>query len=123
MIAEELLKNTTNIYLKEFIQVYIKQINHLEQGTYDKDSIEYEFETLLRFHSCITFIDNVQFNITGWQLNDIPIYYSHCFYNENTKESFDLAVWEIGQAIPVFINSDANEEETDTIQNAINNYC
>ncbi|GAF66420.1 putatice ATPase [Bacillus sp. TS-2] len=114
-IANELLKNTTNEYLKVFITNYILNMEELENG-YDGD------EDLIRFHNCITYIEKEKFDITGWELFEIPIFYAHCFRNEKTNQNFDLAVWEIGEVIPRYLDDNFNEQDSKSIQEAIDNY-
>ena len=101
-IANELLKNTSNDYLKVFISNYILIMEELENG-YDGD------KDLIRFHNCISYIVKEKFDITGWMLFEIPIFYCHCFWNTQTKKSFDLTVWDIGKVIPKYLDSEANE--------------
>lgn len=115
-IASELRNNTTNMNLKKFIDEYISKIKDIESKKCDIDAVE-----LIRFDNCVYYIKSVNFDITGWMLFEIPIFYSHCFYNEKTKQCFDLAVWDIGQVIPRYIDS-GNEQDTKTIQEAIEKY-
>lgn len=115
-IAQELLKNTTNIYLREFIRGYIENMQTIENGQADVD------EPLIRFDNCISYIEKVQFDITEWGLWEIPIFYSHCFWNEKTKQFFDLAVWDIGEVIPRYLDSRACEEDAKSIPEAIEKY-
>lgn len=115
-IAQELLKNTTYIYLREFIRSYIENMQTIENGQADVD------EPLIRFDNCISYIEKVQFDIREWGLWEIPIFYSHCFRNEKTKQFFDLAVWDIGEVIPRYIDSRACEEDAKSIPEAIEKY-
>lgn len=71
-IASELLKNTKNKYIKQFISKYISK--HV------LDSID-----LVRFHSCITYIHKQGFDINGWELFEIPIPDIYCFFNVKTR--------------------------------------
>ncbi|MGC6589083.1 hypothetical protein ACPV3A_29580 [Paenibacillus sp. Dod16] len=88
-------------------------MNDLEQG-------QYEDERFMRLHNCISYIEKERYNISGWMLFEIPVFYSHCFYNEQTQEAFDLAVWDIGEVIPRYLDSASNEQDAKTIQDAIN---
>lgn len=115
-IAHELLKNTTNIYLREFIRSYIENMQTIENGQADVD------EPLIRFDNCISYIEKVQFDIMEWGLWEIPIFYSHCFWNEKAKQFFDLAVWDIGEVIPRYLDSRACEEDAKSIPEAIEKY-
>ncbi|PDY14160.1 hypothetical protein COO16_04150 [Bacillus pseudomycoides] len=117
-IAEELLKNTPNIYMQKIIQEYRWYCDSIEKGEFESD----EDTTLIRFHNCISYIKEVGFDIRGWGLWEIPIFYSHCFYNKHTKEQFDLAVLKLGEVIPRFINHCSNEQDANSIQEAIENY-
>lgn len=114
-IANELLKNTTNEYLKVFISNYISNMEFLEKGC-DGD------EKLCRFHNCITYIEQENFDITGWNLHEIPTFYAHCFRNKKKNQYFDLAVWDIGDVIPRYLDDDCCEKDAKSIQEAINNF-
>lgn len=119
-IANELLKNTTNIYLKNQLENYIANMNlyiygHISEG---------DFETLdegIALDMCITYIAKEKFNITDWQLFEIPIYYAHVFYNPKTKQIFDLAVFDDGEVIPRYI-ANGSEKDATSIQEAIKKY-
>ncbi|MGE7609721.1 hypothetical protein ACQKML_24420 [Peribacillus frigoritolerans] len=114
-IAEELLNNTRNDYLKVLISNYMLNMEELENG-YDGD------KDLMRFHNCISYIEKENFDITGWMLHEIPIFYSHCFWHEQTNKSFDLAVWDLGEVIPRYLDSEINERDAKSIQEAIDNF-
>lgn len=114
-IAIELLKNSKFKKIKELIKEYISNIEIINEGKC-KD------ERILRLDNCISYIEKVNFHISGWMLYDIPIYYAHCFYNSNTNKAFDLAVCDIGEVIVRYIDSNINEEDCETIEKAIENY-
>lgn len=125
-IANELLKNTTNIYLKNQLENYIANMNlyiygHISEG---------DFEILdegIALDMCITYIEKEKFDITDWQLFEIPIYYvplqykTHVFYNSKTKQMFDLAVFYDGEVIPRYI-ANGSEKDATSIQEAIEKY-
>src|SRR5690606_21786102 len=111
----EILKNTTNEYLKGFISNYISNMELFESG-YEHD------EKLIRFHNCITYIEQENFDITGWNLHEIPIFYAHIFRNKQTNQYFDLAVWDIGKVVPRYLDDNCCEQDAETIQEAIENY-
>lgn len=114
-IASELLKNTTNKPLQVFISNYISQLENLESG-YNQE------QDLVRFHNCITYIEKANFDITGWKLFEIPIFYAHCFRNEKNNQNFDLAVWDIGEVIPRYLDDKGCEQNSKSIQEAIKKY-
>ncbi|MGG4263766.1 hypothetical protein [Peribacillus simplex] len=114
-IAEELLKNTDGDYLKVYISNYILYMEEFENG-WDGDI------DLIRFHNCISYIEKENFDIRGWMLLEVPIFYNHCFWNEQTDENFDLVVWELGEVIPRYLDSEINERDAKTIQEAIDKY-
>lgn len=113
-IANELLKNSTSVYQKELIKKYIESIDKLDNKCINKE--------LIRFDNCISYFLDEKFDITGWMLFDIPIFYSHCFWNTKSKQAFDLAVWNIGEIIPRYLDSEADEQDAKTIQEAIEKY-
>lgn len=114
-IAHELFNNTSNVYLKKFISEYIENIEEIESNK----CVEKEF---IRFDNCITYIKEVDFDIAGWMLFEIPIFYSYCFWNKITKKAFDLAVWDIGEVIPRYLDNCSNEQDANSIQEAIEKY-
>jgi len=114
-IANELLKNTTNNDILEVIKNYIQNIDALEQ-------LKCNNKELIRLDNCISYIKEVDFDISGWMLFEIPIFYSHCFWNKNTKKAFDLVVWHIGEIIVRYLDTEANEQDAKTIQEAIDKY-
>ena len=80
-IANELLKNTTNKYLKEFLSNCIASMQQIDENNCSQCS-----EELLRLNDCITYIESSNFNISGWQLREVPIYYAHIFLIQNLIE-------------------------------------
>ena len=108
-IAETILENTVNICMREFISDYI---NEIRTHTNDMD-VAYA-----RFDCCIDYIMESGFDMHGWGLWEIPIFYSHCFWNKTEKKAFDLAVWDIGEVIPRYIK-DGNEHDASSIEEAI----
>ncbi|MCQ4925024.1 hypothetical protein NE686_18125 [Tissierella carlieri] len=114
-IALELFENTRSKGIKDFIKNYILNIETIEES-------KCVDEKLIRFDNCLSYIEKVDFDISGWMLFDIPIFYAHCFLNNNTKKAFDLAVYDIGKVIVRYIDSDMNEEDCETIEQSIENY-
>lgn len=114
-IANELLKNSTNIYIQSFIRKYIENIDVIENN-------KCEDKALIRLDNCVSYIKEVGFDISNWALVEIPIFYSHCFWNKETRKAFDLAVWDIGEVIPRYLDSEVNEQDAKTIQEAIEKY-
>ncbi|WP_260849963.1 hypothetical protein [Bacillus pumilus] len=111
-IASELLKNTKNKYVKQFISKYISK--HV------LDSID-----LVRFHNCITYIHKQDFDINGWELFEIPIPDIYCFLNVKTGQSFDLTImYDLQvhphvQVHPQYIDETGNGQNAISIQQAI----
>lgn len=108
-IVNELLKNSKN---EEMIYILNKYLN----------CEEYDL-SLMRLNNCINYIEQVNFDITDWMLFDIPIFYSHCFWNTKTKQAFDLVVWDISEVIPRYLDENFNEQDAITIEESINKYC
>lgn len=119
-IANELLKNTENIYLKNYLENYIANMNGYISGHISEN----DFEILdggIALDLIFNYIEKENFNITGWQLIEIPIYFVHIFHNPLTKQAFELHVLEDGQVIPRYI-SNGNEKDATIIQEAIERY-
>jgi len=119
-IAKELLKNTTNIYLKKQIDNYIANMNGYIKAYIDEKDFVIKDE-LISLDLCIAYIEREKFDITDWELCEIPIYYAHIFYNPKTEKMFNLAVFEDGEVIPRYIKN-GNEEDAASIQEAIEKY-
>jgi hypothetical protein len=111
-IAQELFKNTTNIYLKKLIENYIAN-----NGSICNAHMDY----FIRLDLCIAYIEKEKFDITGWQLFDIHIEYAHVFYNLKTEQMFELTAFEDGEVTPCYL-SNGNEEDATSIQEAIEKY-
>ena len=114
-IAKELLKNTKKYYEHNLLKNYIENINEIENKVCNNKELK-------RLNDCIKYIKDTGFDITGWMLDDIPIFYAHCFFNKYKGEMFELAVWGEGIVTPVYINEEINEVDADTIQEAILNF-
>lgn len=119
-IAKELLKNTTNIYLKKDIENYILNIDYYITGHILKNEF-YISDTVMGLDMCISYIEKENFNITNWGLFEIPIYYSYVFYNDKTIQMFDIAIFEDATVIPRYL-SKGNEKNAKSIQEAIEKY-
>lgn len=115
-IAKELLKNTRNQCTK-FLSIYIANIESIEKN--ENDDIDKEF---LRLDSCISYIQSVNFDITGFGLFDIPIYYAHVFNNKKTNQVFDLAVLGLTTVTPRYLDFSCCEQDAKSIQEAIEKY-
>lgn len=115
-IAKELLKNTTNIYLKEFITSYIVAV---EENNINDDCDM----SLLKFNKCVEYLLNTQFDITGWSLWEIPIDYAYCFYNKDMEKRFDLNVYSLEDKVePTYLDRLFNENKAPNIYEAIEKY-
>lgn len=109
-----------NFYIKKKIEKYIFHFEEIEDGAYFNKK-DLNDDSLIRFHNCITYIQETGFDIKGWMLYEIPIYYSHCFYNKTTEHRFDLMVLTIGKVIPAYIEY-SEEKDVKSIEEAIKNY-
>jgi len=119
-IANELLKNTTNIYLKNQIENYIANMNGYINGYVSEGDFEI-LDNGIALDMCITYIEKEKFDIKDWQLFEIPIYYAHVFYNPKTEQMFDIAVFADGEVTPRYI-SKGNEKDATSILEAIEKY-
>lgn len=119
-IAKELLKNTKNINLKNFIEKYINNFDKIQNKN------NKELETLglfeyIGFNKCIEYIVNSNFNIREWCLWEIPLANIYTFYNKNRKEYFDLIVYN-DNVNPQYLDENYNTSDADSIQEAIEKY-
>lgn len=112
-IVNELLKNTLEPHLKEFISEYIKTLNIDEKDT----DIE-----LLRFGNCISYIQVTGFDIRDWGLFDVPTGYAHVFKNKINNQMFDLAVFDLSEVTPRYLDLNFNEQDASSIEEAIKKY-
>lgn len=117
-IAKELLKNTTNIYLRIFIEEYIDNFNEI-QSKNNEILEELDFFGYINFDKCLEYINQSKFDITNWYLGEIPISVIYSFYNEQRKENFDLCIDDKGNIIPEYIDENYNPSEANSIQEAI----
>ena len=114
-IAHELLHNTEGIQLRDLIQSYITISDQCKIG-------QYKDEEMLRFHNIVCYIQDTEFNIKGWSLIEIPIFFTFCFGHIKNNKFFDLDVYEIGKVIPKYVDEYDNEKEVESIQEAIKKY-
>lgn len=112
-IVLELLKNTTNISLKQFLIDY--RLAVIKKNPLESDGMK-------RLDNCIEYIVSSSFDIKGWKLWEIPVFYSHCFLYHDHSKAFDLAVWDIGEVIPRYLDSSACEQDAHNIVEAIQKY-
>jgi predicted DNA-binding protein len=113
-IAKELLKNTKNFYVKNFIEEYITNFNKIQDKSNtlgELDLLEYRI-----FDRCIEYIEQSKFDINGWGLLKISYSVNYAFFNENRKESFDLFLDDRDIIIPTYIG------EANSIKEAIEKY-
>lgn len=114
-ILKELIKNSTNRWIKEDLENYVELIEESDPPIFLDD-------TFVRLDNCIDFIIKVEFDISGWALDEIPIYYCHCFCHNETGKYFNLNVVDIGHVVPSYINSSSNEQDANSIQEAIEKF-
>ena len=114
-VAVELLNNTFRIYTQGLLKEYLSRMKSIEQNMCNDNE-------LLRLDNCISYISVVGFDIRGWMLFEIPVFYSHCFWNPKSRKAFDLAVWDLGIVIPRYLDSKVNEHDAITIVESIENY-
>ncbi|HHD2783169.1 TPA: hypothetical protein ACOTHR_000602 [Clostridium perfringens] len=119
-IAKELLKNTKNINLKNFIEEYINNLNEIQ----NKNNKELETLGLFKyiyFDRCLEYIVNSNFNIIEWCLWEIPLSNIYTFFNANRKEYFDLIVYN-DNVNPQYLDENYNTSDAISIQEAIEKY-
>lgn len=119
-IAKEILKNTKNINLKNFIEEYIDNFNEIQNKNNKKLENLSLFE-YINFDRCIQYIVNSNFNIREWSLCDIPLSNIYTFYNENRKSYFDLIVYN-DNVTPQYLDENYNTSDANSIQEAIEKY-
>ncbi|EGT0000203.1 hypothetical protein I9Y31_002496 [Clostridium perfringens] len=119
-IAKELLKNTKNINLKNFIEEYINNFDEI-QNKNNKDLETLDLFEYINFDKCIEYIDNSKFNIKEWCLWEIPLANIYTFHNKNMKDYFDLIVYN-DNVNPQYLDENYNTSDADSIQEAIEKY-
>lgn len=120
-IAEELQKNTTNIYGKNHIKEYIANMNgyiegHVSEGDFDIRDVGIALDL------CFTYIVKERFDIKDWYLFEIPIENVYVFANVKKSEVFDLVVSNDGQVFPSYIDSNSTQQHAISIKEAIGKY-
>ncbi|MDU1308978.1 MAG: hypothetical protein E6936_16200 [Clostridium perfringens] len=119
-IAKELLPNTKNINLKNFIEEYINNFDEI-QNKNNKELKTLDLFEYINFDKCIEYIDNSKFNIKEWCLLEIPLSNIYTFYNANRKEYFDLIVYN-DNVNPQYLDENYNTSDANSIQEAIEKY-
>lgn len=115
-IASEILKNCRNHQgVKGVLDSYIE---FLKNGTKNPKKLD----LMIRIDNCISYIKDVDFDIKGWELYDIPIITAYCFWNTQTKQAFDLAIFNIGEVIPQYMDSACSDCDANSIDEAIIKY-
>lgn len=115
-IAVKLMFNTSNISLYELLSEYILNIEEVKKNPKNFDS------ELKKLHYCIEYIESVNFDVSNWEISEIPINYSYCFFNKKEKKSFDLAVYDKNDVTPRYITDSFNEKDAISIEEAIEKY-
>lgn len=80
--AEELIKNTLNIYLKSFIEDFIKDC---KGDTFTEDTLD--------FKKVISKIYEDGYDINGFGLDEIPIPEVYCFIHNEKNQKFDVYIY------------------------------
>lgn len=119
-IVKELLANTKNINLKNFIEKYINNLNEI-QNKNNKELERLGLFEYINFNKCIEYIKNSKFNIKEWCLWEIPLSNIYTFYNANRKEYFDLIVYN-DNVNPQYLDENYNTSDAISIQEAIEKY-
>lgn len=115
-IAVKLMLNTSNVSLNELLSEYILNIEEIKKNPKNFDS------ELKKLHYCIEYIKSVNFDVSNWELSEIPINYSYCFFNKKDKKSFDLAVYDKNDITPRYLDGSFSECDANTIEEAIEKY-
>lgn len=116
LMVHPLLLNSNNKNIRHFLSEYILLMK--SDGINDSSSGE-----MKRLDTCIEYLCSIDFNSEGWMIWEIPVFYSHCFWNMNKEQAFDLVVWDIGKVIVRYLNDELNEADAESIDDAINKYC
>lgn len=115
-IAVKLMRNTFHVSLNTLLSEYILNIKDIKKNPKKFDS------QLEKLHYCIEYIASVNFDVSDWQLSEIPVSYSYCFFNKKEKKSFDLAVYDKNDVTPRYLNDSFGEENAKSIEEAIEKY-
>ena len=113
-IAIELSKNSSTLYKQVFSEL-ITKLEELKKGNCNDIEVK-------NLYFCLDFISKSNFDITGWKLHQIPIYYAFCFNKKETNEWFDLNVYN-GNVKPGYLDNATNEKDALSIEETISNYC
>jgi hypothetical protein len=110
-IANELFNNSTNKYIQELLSEYLNSRKGIEGMPEKFDN------KLVLLDYCIEYIKSVNFDVKGWGLWEIPIWFTYVFKNTKENKMFDIAVSNKTDAVPRFI-----DEDTKTIEEAIEKF-
>lgn len=113
--AEEVLKNTRNVYLCDDLESFID--DYLEFGE------ETDYQELL--HVFMKICED-GFDLSGFELFEIPHYSVYIFYNKYRNQMFDVCIddfFDTGEYTCIaYIDENNNECVAYTIQEAIEKY-
>lgn len=115
-VANKLMFNTRHVSLNALLNEYILNIKNIK-----KNPKEFDLR-LERLHYCIEYIVSLNFDISDWELFEIPINYTYCFFNKKDKKSFDLAVYDKDDITPRYLDDSFSECDANTIEEAIEKY-
>ena len=102
-IAEDILKFDIGPWLGDRLNCYIEDPVGEEQ----------------RLTPVLSFIHNDGYDISGFDLFEIPITGVYCFWNKSTQKRFDILVFDTGDITAGYVSG---EEVTSNIEEAIQRY-
>ena len=109
-ITKELIKNTDNIFYKEDLELFLE------------DFIDFkEFADRQDLLNVIYTIVQDGYELSGFEIYEIPTSTAYIFYNQDKKQMFDICL-ENNNAVISYLDDKNNQKTAFNIKHAIENY-
>ena len=109
-ITKELIKNTDNIFYKEDLELFLE------------DFIDFkEFADRQDLLNVIYTIVQDGYELSGFEIYEIPTSTVYIFYNQDKKQMFDICL-ENNNAVISYLDDKNNQKTAFNIKHAIENY-
>lgn len=109
-ITKELIKNTDNIFYKEDLELFLE------------DFIDFkEFADRQDLLNVIYTIVQDGYELSGFEIYEIPTSTVYIFYNQDKKQMFDICL-ENNNAVISYLDDNNNQKTAFNIKHAIENY-
>lgn len=109
-VTKELLKNTDNIFYKEELELFLEDFIDFKEFVDRQDLL-----------NVIYTIVQDGYELSGFEIYEIPTPTVYIFYNQDKKQMFDIYL-ENNNAIISYLDKNNNQKTAFNIKQAIENY-